>query len=164
MPLIEHGPAPDRGKLPAALKESWEWVIITSPEAAAVLLEARKQHPKPPARLIKSLSYLHIPLKSVVRPRSLPQGWREAGCPPVRVASVGTGTTRVLDGGGVRPLFQPSKANAETLAGVPQRLSVSPCRSYVVHSSAVSAPEIHDGLLISSFRLRQPSSRAPPAG
>lgn len=48
MPLIEHGPAPDRPKLPASLRESWDWVIVTSPEAAAVLLEAsRPQLPRP---------------------------------------------------------------------------------------------------------------------
>ena len=40
--MIEHGPGPDRGRLAAALtQQAWAWVILTSPEAAAVFLEAR---------------------------------------------------------------------------------------------------------------------------
>ena len=42
MPLIEHGPGADRPKLPGALLEQWDWVVITSPEAATVFLEARQ--------------------------------------------------------------------------------------------------------------------------
>ena len=41
----------------------------------------------------------------------------EAGRPSgLRLASVGSGTSRVLEAGGVAPIFSPSKANAETLA------------------------------------------------
>ena len=53
------------------------------------------------------------------------QGWVEAGRPAgLRIASVGAGTSRVLEAGGIAPLFSPSKANAETLAGAsgPPRL------------------------------------------
>ena len=49
------------------------------------------------------------------------QGWREAGRPAVRVATVGGGTSAVLAAAPERvPVaFTPSKANAETLAGAP---------------------------------------------
>jgi hypothetical protein len=47
------------------------------------------------------------------------QGWREAGKPDVRLATVGGGTTAVLSAAPERVAvaFTPSKANAETLAG-----------------------------------------------
>ena len=40
MPLVETIPGPDRDQLPAVLQEgAFDWVIITSPEAAAVFLK-----------------------------------------------------------------------------------------------------------------------------
>ena len=40
MPLVETIPGPDRDQLPAVLhNESFDWVIITSPEAAAIFLK-----------------------------------------------------------------------------------------------------------------------------
>lgn len=39
VPLIEHGSGPDRARLPEALRQPWDWVLLTSPEAAAVFLE-----------------------------------------------------------------------------------------------------------------------------
>lgn len=39
MPLIQHGPGPDREALPHALTQPWDWVLLTSPEAASVFLE-----------------------------------------------------------------------------------------------------------------------------
>jgi uroporphyrinogen-III synthase len=41
LPLVESGPAADTAALPAALADSpWGWVVVTSPEAAAVFLRA----------------------------------------------------------------------------------------------------------------------------
>lgn len=52
VPLIEHSDGPDRQKLPEVLKtSSYDWVAITSPEAAAVLLEAWEQAGKPKMRV-----------------------------------------------------------------------------------------------------------------
>ena len=40
MPLVETIPGPDRDQLPAVLQEgAFDWVVITSPEAAAVFLK-----------------------------------------------------------------------------------------------------------------------------
>eukprot|EP00899_Mesostigma_viride_P024524 jgi/Mesvir1/5256/Mv15373-RA.1 len=47
LPLIEHGDGPDAATLPGALKESWDWVCITSPEAAAVFLRAWREAGQP---------------------------------------------------------------------------------------------------------------------
>ena len=105
--MIEHGPGPDRGRLSAALtQQAWAWVILTSPEAAAVFLEARSC-----AAAALSAALTHA--------ATLAQGWREAGRPPLRIATVGGGTSAVLSAAPERPpvAFTPSKANAETLSG-----------------------------------------------
>ncbi|KAK3246908.1 hypothetical protein CYMTET_43579 [Cymbomonas tetramitiformis] len=40
LPLIEHAHGEDRSQLPRSLREeNWEWIVVTSPEAAAVFLE-----------------------------------------------------------------------------------------------------------------------------
>ncbi|GLI66857.1 hypothetical protein VaNZ11_010844 [Volvox africanus] len=53
MPLIEHTDGPDRALLPSLLSEAaeqYDWVTITSPEAAAVFLEGWEQAGKPKVR------------------------------------------------------------------------------------------------------------------
>lgn len=54
---------------------------------------------------------------------SSPQGasvfltvWNEAGRPPIKVASVGRGTSKALQKGGVTPVFEPTDATAKVLA------------------------------------------------
>ena len=40
LPLIEHAAAADTARLPEVLAERvWDWVIVTSPEGAHVLLD-----------------------------------------------------------------------------------------------------------------------------
>ncbi|XP_042468444.1 uroporphyrinogen-III synthase, chloroplastic-like isoform X1 [Zingiber officinale] len=52
VPLIEHTEGPDAGKLPSLLCESeFDWIVTTSPEAAAVFLEAWKAAGTPKARI-----------------------------------------------------------------------------------------------------------------
>jgi hypothetical protein len=86
--------------------------VLTSPEAAAVFLEARCA-----ARIQRALWL--TALRVCVCGCACAQGWREAGKPAVRLATVGGGTTAVLSAAPERPpvSFTPSKANAETLAG-----------------------------------------------
>ncbi|GIL68477.1 hypothetical protein Vafri_21746 [Volvox africanus] len=53
MPLIEHTDGPDRALLPILLSEAaeqYDWVTITSPEAAAVFLEGWEQAGNPKVR------------------------------------------------------------------------------------------------------------------
>jgi uroporphyrinogen-III synthase len=48
LPLIEHTDGPDRGQLPEALQQGgFDWVTVTSPEAASVFLEAWEQAGRP---------------------------------------------------------------------------------------------------------------------
>ncbi|KAG2437462.1 hypothetical protein HXX76_006112 [Chlamydomonas incerta] len=54
LPLIEHADGPDRALLPALLRaaaEEYEWVTITSPEAASVFLEGWAAAGKPKLRV-----------------------------------------------------------------------------------------------------------------
>lgn len=52
LPLIEHRKGPDRDLLPRLLhEENFEWIIITSPEAASVFLEGWREAGNPPVRL-----------------------------------------------------------------------------------------------------------------
>ena len=51
MPLVETIPGPDRDQLPAVLQEgAFDWVIITSPEAAAVFLKGWEAAGQPAVR------------------------------------------------------------------------------------------------------------------
>lgn len=52
LPLIEHAPGPDRDKLPGLLAAGgFDWVAITSPEAAAVFLEGWRAAGSPDVRV-----------------------------------------------------------------------------------------------------------------
>lgn len=52
LPLIEHAPGPDRDRLPGLLKAGgFDWVAITSPEAAAVYLEGWRAAGSPAVRV-----------------------------------------------------------------------------------------------------------------
>eukprot|EP00197_Chlamydomonas_leiostraca_P010590 CAMPEP_0202867360 /NCGR_PEP_ID=MMETSP1391-20130828/9267_1 /ASSEMBLY_ACC=CAM_ASM_000867 /TAXON_ID=1034604 /ORGANISM="Chlamydomonas leiostraca, Strain SAG 11-49" /LENGTH=287 /DNA_ID=CAMNT_0049547399 /DNA_START=64 /DNA_END=927 /DNA_ORIENTATION=- len=52
LPLIEHTDGPDKARLPDALKAGgFDWVAVTSPEAAAVFLEGWEAAGKPQVRV-----------------------------------------------------------------------------------------------------------------
>ncbi|KAI8463502.1 MAG: tetrapyrrole biosynthesis, uroporphyrinogen III synthase [Monoraphidium minutum] len=52
LPLIEHAPGVDRDKLPGLLQQGgFDWVAVTSPEAAAVLIEGWEKAGKPQVRV-----------------------------------------------------------------------------------------------------------------
>ncbi|GAQ79840.1 uroporphyrinogen III synthase [Klebsormidium nitens] len=87
LPLIEHREGPDVHRLPQVLKEeTWDWIIITSPEAATVFLEGWRAAGRPKVRL------------SVVG------------------AGTGTVLEEAPEADDLRPEFTPSKATAKVLA------------------------------------------------
>lgn len=52
LPLIEHAPGPDRTKLASVLNDiKFEWIAITSPEAAAVFVEGWTEAGRPEVQL-----------------------------------------------------------------------------------------------------------------
>eukprot|EP00250_Pteridium_aquilinum_P018389 c24064_g1_i1 orf=226-1101(+) len=52
LPLIEHRKGPDLERLPSVIQEStFDWIVITSPEAASVFLEGWKLAGSPKAKL-----------------------------------------------------------------------------------------------------------------
>ncbi|WP_457636901.1 uroporphyrinogen-III synthase [Oceanithermus sp.] len=51
VPLLKHAPGPDHSKLPSFLRQRWDWVIVTSPTAAAFLLIAWEEAGRPNLRL-----------------------------------------------------------------------------------------------------------------
>lgn len=52
LPLIEHSDGPDKSRLPGLLAtKAFDWVAVTSPEAAAVFLEAWEEAGKPFVRI-----------------------------------------------------------------------------------------------------------------
>lgn len=59
MPLVETMPGPDRDQLPIALQEGgFDWIVITSPEAAAVFLRGWELagRPQVPFSVFRSVS------------------------------------------------------------------------------------------------------------
>ncbi|WP_457630164.1 uroporphyrinogen-III synthase [Oceanithermus sp.] len=51
VPLLKHAPGPDHDELPGRLRERWDWVVVTSPTAAAFLLKAWEQAGNPGLRV-----------------------------------------------------------------------------------------------------------------
>jgi len=53
LPLVSTSPGPDAGALPPALAhpDGWEWVVVTSPEAASVFLAGWRAAGSPPTRV-----------------------------------------------------------------------------------------------------------------
>ncbi|GFQ04047.1 uroporphyrinogen-iii synthase chloroplastic [Phtheirospermum japonicum] len=109
LPLIQHTQLPDLDKLSSLLSStSFDWIIITSPEAGLVFLEAWNNYVD---ILLADVMYKH---KLLIR--------RGAGTPKVRVGVVGAGTASVFDR--IQPdlkqslnvAFAPSKAIGKVLA------------------------------------------------
>ena len=120
MPLIETTVGADRDALPAVISDpaGWDWVCITSPEAAKVFLEGWREAGKP-----------DVPVATVGK-----------GTAKILAAEYASGTLTA-------PTFTPSKANAETLvdelplnASAPRRAASSTPRS------AKAAKTLQEGL------------------
>lgn len=121
LPLIEHAAGPDRDRLPSLLQAGgFDWVAITSPEAATVFLE----------------------------------GWRAAGSPEVRIATVGGGTAEVLEAAGVQPAFTPTKALGKVMGSeLPHILGGS---DVVLYPASVKAStDLQDSLGAAGFKVNR---------
>mmetsp|Transcript_16554 Transcript_16554/g.33452 ORF Transcript_16554/g.33452 Transcript_16554/m.33452 type:complete len:267 (-) Transcript_16554:62-862(-) len=114
LPCIEFQSLPGADELPAKLASgAYGWIVITSPEAASVLLDA----------------------------------WATCGRPPLRVASVGSGTASVLAAAGLPAEFVPSKATAKTLAAeLPAAEAEGDAATVLFPASALARDELVKGL------------------
>ncbi|RLN39885.1 uroporphyrinogen-III synthase, chloroplastic-like [Panicum miliaceum] len=102
LPLIRHVDGPDTDRLPDVLSnDKFDWITITSPEAAAVCLQGWKSNIIEGCHFYASYTIFNA---------------RAAGSPKVRVAVVGAGTARVFDevsksvDQSLEVAFSPSKA------------------------------------------------------
>lgn len=108
--------------------EHYDYVLLTSPEAAMVFID----------------------------------GWRDAGKPAVRIATVGAGTSRVLlagqDAAALAPVFEPTKANAVHLsAELPE---VPGGNKRVLYPASVKAgTDLQVGVLLVLFTNTHPPHR-----
>mmetsp|Transcript_93884 Transcript_93884/g.265205 ORF Transcript_93884/g.265205 Transcript_93884/m.265205 type:complete len:344 (+) Transcript_93884:46-1077(+) len=133
LPCIEHGPGPNLEELDVRLSSlaagelPMDSVVLTSPEAARVFLQAWGRAAK-----------------------------ERVGSPlPVPVACVGRGTSAVAQEAGMRVDFEPSVANAETLAAeLPERLGPR----VLYPASAQAQDTLQNGLRARGFVLERLNS------
>jgi uroporphyrinogen-III synthase len=118
LPCIEHRLLAGAARLPALLAdERWAWVLVTSPEAGALLVDA----------------------------------WREAARPPLRVATVGGGTSKVLAADSIAVAFEPSKATGKALAA---ELPMGEAGLPVLYPASARAPDtVAAGLGLRGFAV-----------
>jgi len=155
-PLIEHCEAEDTQNVPAALVEDnyWDWVVVTSPEAAKMLIKVREHH---------AYDYHH----ELVFPHShyskLPRMYMQAFTAanlnkPVtwRIASVGSGTSKVLQAnpptGFPVVSFEPSSAYGELLGEELPQLDNGTGR-VLYPASAKAKTTLQDGLEARGFKV-----------
>ena len=120
MPLIETTVGADRDALPAVISDpaGWDWVCITSPEAAKVFLEGWTEAGKP-----------DVPVATVGK-----------GTAKILAAEYASGTLTA-------PTFTPSKANAETLVDeLPLNASGAAACRVLYPASAKAAKTLQEGL------------------
>jgi uroporphyrinogen-III synthase len=76
--------------------------------------------------------------------------WREEGCPAVKIATVGKGTSSNLVAEGLLPIFEPSDSTAETLAA---ELPTSLGLSVLYPTSSIAATTLESGLMQRGFKV-----------
>ncbi|XP_030460581.2 uroporphyrinogen-III synthase, chloroplastic, partial [Syzygium oleosum] len=125
LPLIEHTKGPDLDKLPSilAVDDGFDWIVITSPEAGSVFLEAWKAAGTPDVQV------------GVV-------GTGTAGI-----------FDKVMQGDGtLNVAFTPSKATGKVLASELPRIGNKKCR-VLYPASAKASSEIEEGLSNRGFEV-----------
>ncbi|XP_024969472.1 uroporphyrinogen-III synthase, chloroplastic isoform X1 [Cynara cardunculus var. scolymus] len=135
LPLIQHMQLPDLEKLIYLLSAatSFDWIIITSPEAALVFLQA--------------WNYSHFIYNL-----------RAAGTPSVKVAVVGTGTASIFDEATpsskqlIEVAFTPSKATGKVLASELPKHGSERC-TVLYPASAKASRDIEEGLSKRGFQI-----------
>uniref|UniRef100_A0A7N0V2S4 Uroporphyrinogen-III synthase n=1 Tax=Kalanchoe fedtschenkoi TaxID=63787 RepID=A0A7N0V2S4_KALFE len=127
LPLIEHKPGPDLDALPSVLSEgttSLDWIVITSPEAGLVFLDAWKAAGRPYVRVGVVGSGTESIFKDVL----------QSGSQQLEIA------------------FRPSKATGKVLASELPKDGNKRCR--VLYPASVKASnEIEDGLSYRGFEV-----------
>ncbi|XP_051183227.1 uroporphyrinogen-III synthase, chloroplastic [Lolium perenne] len=125
LPLIRHVEGPDTDRLPAALRdEKFDWITVTSPEAAAVFLEGWKAAGRPKVRIA------------------------------VVGAGTARTFDEVLQShdGSLEVAFSPSKAMGKVLASELPRSSETVCR-VLYPASAKAGHEIQNGMRARGFEV-----------
>ncbi|KAM0035274.1 putative uroporphyrinogen-III synthase [Helianthus debilis subsp. tardiflorus] len=152
LPLIQHTHLPDLERLSALLSATtFDWIIITSPEAALVFLDAWKL-----ATILcgGSRRRTALPVVEVV----VVLGDATAGSPSVKVAVVGAGTASIFDEAAVSCkkfidiAFVPSKATGKVLASELPKHGDERC-TVLYPASAKASHDIEDGLSKRGFQV-----------
>ena len=115
--------------------EAWDWVVITSPEAARTFGDAAA--------------------------RSGVSMMRDARWRGVRLAAVGAATAdalRARETGGWRDVHAPAKATAKSLAASLPRNESRPYENVLYPASALAARTLEDGLADRGFRVKRVDS------
>lgn len=127
VPLIEHGPGPD---------------FETLKERLASLASEKTGRP-----------IASIAITSPEAARLLLQAWGRSTTPlPVPVASVGRGTSAVLTAAGIEVAFEPSLANAETLA---EEFPINLGPLVLYPASAIAPGTLQQGLESRGFEVER---------
>ncbi|KAL2249655.1 UNVERIFIED_CONTAM: Uroporphyrinogen-III synthase, chloroplastic [Sesamum indicum] len=152
LPLIQHMQLPDLEKLSSLLSStSFDWIVITSPEAGVVFLDAWKCKIHCPWHKNHKELFCGITQSSHL-------GLRAAGTPKVRVGVVGAGTASVFEK--IQPSlkqslnvsFAPSKATGKVLAAELPDYGNARC-TVLYPASAKASNEIEDGLVKRGFAI-----------
>ncbi|XP_030540061.1 uroporphyrinogen-III synthase, chloroplastic isoform X3 [Rhodamnia argentea] len=125
LPLIEHTKGPDMDRLPSilAVDDAFDWIVITSPEAGSVFLEAWKAAGNPNVKV---------------------------GVVGTGTASI---FDKVMQGDGtLNVAFTPSKATGKVLASELPRIGNEKCR-VLYPASAKASTEIEEGLSNRGFEV-----------
>ncbi|XP_048130220.1 uroporphyrinogen-III synthase, chloroplastic isoform X7 [Rhodamnia argentea] len=124
LPLIEHTKGPDMDRLPSILADdAFDWIVITSPEAGSVFLEAWKAAGNPNVKV---------------------------GVVGTGTASI---FDKVMQGDGtLNVAFTPSKATGKVLASELPRIGNEKCR-VLYPASAKASTEIEEGLSNRGFEV-----------
>ncbi|KAL8029964.1 hypothetical protein ABFX02_14G256700 [Erythranthe guttata] len=161
LPLIEHNQLPDFHKLSSILRStSFDWIIITSPEAGVTFLDAWNS--SFPENTICHIAFSSrqciINISSYTCSSKLNHPFYGCRTPKVRVGVVGAGTARIFEKivpsskQSLNVAFVPSKATGTVLAA--ELPNQGNARSSVLYpASAKASNEIDEGLAKRGFEV-----------
>ncbi|KAG6434605.1 hypothetical protein SASPL_106243 [Salvia splendens] len=171
LPLVQHTQLPGFDKLSSLLRSnSFDWIIITSPEAGTVFLDAwtsgghfrSRYHashgPKHESWFGSKSPWLELSWHLLRNTQLFSLISRAAGTPNVRVGVVGAGTSSVFGKLGpslkeiLNVAFVPSKAIGKVLAAELPKLGNASC-TVLYPASAKASNEIEEGLAKRGFEV-----------
>ncbi|XP_020583295.1 uroporphyrinogen-III synthase, chloroplastic isoform X1 [Phalaenopsis equestris] len=164
VPLVKHTQGPDLNKLSSLLKDfMFDWIVITSPEAGVVFLEAWIVVGLGDEGLWHGLPWAFFGFKLVIiitleiMSNTL-HSYGAAGCPKARIGVVGAGTASVFHENlpscekTLEIAFSPSKATGKVLASELPNDCLGTCK--VLYPASVKAGnEIEEGLSDRGFEV-----------